>query len=552
MDGETTTVVFVLDGGCFWAVDVDSDWALALMAMASEDPNTWRDLELVWERHAYPAMPRQFDDLPWQAVDPTEAREALEEQNAWVWIDLVDKRVIASGMFAELERNDVYTLSEDKRGRECWAVSIDLAPWWELLVDAEPEDVVAPREVPLEVRRTDRNFLYGRPFLEHVAARVLGFVASDRGVKMDKWNDGTNLEHLVLEVHREWLMTPRTELNGAIPRTLVHGGADWIDRLGRSQSRRATDQKRLYALSTEFSNADVAPMGREEMVAYSDWCRELILEGWRWAGRTFPRGPRVVEPRHEEELLACLESRSAAWLQTEQYGAPPPGLVIECSRRRIPLVTGLPVQGMTWPKLDGSAADCECPICRWQADQVAGGGLQGLSFGFGDSQWMELDEEFAFSMYETREEWEEQRMDLGYDDDDDDWTSDPPAEVVSQPVRRVATEKVKSAQEPDPFAPIWSGVSREFELPDDFGGQLGLTFLMAELVSELKSRRASAEEIRELNERFAERRRVRAGGGDSGRGSGGGDRKEFGDYLEGLASQYPDLIPRLADLQSRI
>jgi hypothetical protein len=207
---------------------------------------------------------------------------------------------------------------------------------------------------------------------------------------------------------------------------------------------------------------------------------------------------------------------------------------------------------MTWPKLDGSAADCECPICRWQADQVAGGGLQGLSFGFGDSQWMELDEEFAFSMYETREEWEENRMDLGYDEDDDDWTSDPPTEVVSQPVRRVAAEKVKSAQEPDPFAPIWSGVSREFELPDDFGGQLGLTFLMAELVSELKSRRASAEEIRELNERFAERRRVRAGGGDSGRESSGGDRKEFGDYLEGLASQYPYLIPRLADLQSRI
>jgi hypothetical protein len=111
----------------------------------------------------------------------------------------------------------------------------------------------------------------------------------------------------------------------------------------------------------------------------------------------------------------------------------------------------------------------------------------------------------------------------------------------------VAAEKVKSPQEQDPFAPIWSGVSQEFELPDDFAGQLGLTFLMAQLVSELKARQASSAEIRELNERFAERRRVRAGGG-----GGGGDRKEFRDYLEGLASQYPDLIPRLADLQSRI
>lgn len=559
MDGETTTVVLVVDGGCFWAVDVESDWAVALMAMASEDPNTWRDLVLVWERHVYPAMPAQFDDLPWEAVDPVEAREALDDQNSWVWIDLVDKRVLASGLFDEIERNDVYSLSEDKRGRECWQVSIDLAPWWELVVEAEPEAVAAPRELPLEVRRTDRDFLYGRPLLEHIAGRVLDFVASDRGAKMDAWSDRTNLYDLVLEVHREWLMTPHPQLHGVIPRTLVHGGADWIDRLGRSQSRRAVDQKGLVALSAEFSNYEVAPMGREEMVAYSDLCREVILEAWRWAGRTFPRGPRVVEARHGEELLAYLQSRAEAWLQTEQDGEAPPALVIECSRRRIPLLTSVPVRGITWPELHGSATDCECPICRWQADQMAGGTFADLSLGFGESQWMELDEEFAFSMYETREEWEEQRMDLGYDDDDEfeddedeDWSEASPAEVVAQPVGRVAAEKGKSSQEQDPFAPIWSGVSREFELPDDFAGQLGLTFLMAELVSELKSRRASAEEIRELNERFAERRRVRAGGGDSGHGSGGGDRKEFGDYLEGLASQYPDLIPRLADLQSRI
>ena len=68
---------------------------------------------------------------------------------------------------------------------------------------------------------------------------------------------------------------------------------------------------------------------------------------------------------------------------------------------------------------------------------------------------------------------------------------------------------------------------------------------MAELISELMSREASPDEIQELNVRFAERRRARSGGG-------GGDRKEFRDYLEGFAAQYPDLIPRLADLQSRI
>ena len=303
MGGETTTVVVVMDRSCFWAVDVEMDWAVALMTMASEDPNTWRDLELVWERHAYPAMPNQFDDLPWESIDPEEAREALDVQNSWVWIDLVDKRLLASSLFAELERNDIHALSEDEQGRDCWLVSLDLAPWWEMVVGAEPEDVVAPREVPLEVRRTDRDFLYGRPFMEHVADRILSFVGSDRGLEMDQWHDGTDLDELIREVHREWLMTPRAELNGAIPRTLVHGGADWIDRLGRSQARRAADQKQLYALPLEFSNADVAPMGRQEMVAYSEWCGELILEGWRWAGQTFPQGPRVVGPQHRAELL---------------------------------------------------------------------------------------------------------------------------------------------------------------------------------------------------------------------------------------------------------
>lgn len=581
MGGETTTVVLVMDRGCFWAVDVEMDWAVALMAMASEDPNTWRDLELVWERHAYPAMPKQFDDLPWEAIDPEEAREALDVQNSWVWIDMVDKRLVASSLFAEWELNMVYDMTEDAEGRACWPVSLDLAPWWELVVDAEPEDVVAPREVPLEVRRTDRNFLYGRPFMEHVADCILGFVASARGSEMDQWNDETDLEDLMLDVHRKWLMTPRTDLNGAIPRTLVHGGADWIDRLGRSQARRAADQKQLYALSMEFSNVDVAPMGREEMVAYSEWCRDLILEGWRWSWNMFPRGPRVVETRHREELLAFLESQSVALLQRCQEGAPPPGLVIECSRRRIPVATSLPVQGMTWPELDGSATECDCPVCRWQADQVAGGNLNGLSMGFGESQWMELDGEFAFSMYETREEWAENQSDWGEDEEDynDDWSDDPPTPVATQPQPQpqiksqtesptksqttwplrpqlasqlqlqpwgpVTSRKPKDNQDEDPFAPIWSSVSSDQELPDDFAGQLGLTFLMAELVTELKSRHASADQIQELNARFAERRRLRAGGGR-------GARKEFCDYLEGLACQYPDMIPRLADLQSRI
>jgi hypothetical protein len=411
-------------------------------------------------------------------------------------------------------------------------------------VDAEPEDVVASREVPLEVRRTDRNFLYGRPFLEHVAARVLEFVKSDRGEEIDAWNDRTDLHDRIIDVHRQWLMTPHPQLNGAIPRTLVHGGADWIERLGRSQSRRAADQQGLIALPVEFSNYEVAPMGREEMAAYSELCRELMGAAWEWAWRTFSQRRRVVIPQHVEQLVGYLQGRADQWMQSERDGDPPAALIIECSRRRIPLISGVPVQGMTRPELHGSVADCDCPICRWQADQVAGGTLSGFGWLDGESHWMEFDEEFAFSMYEKREDWEENRLGMGYDDD---WSADEPSEIDVQPRGRAVPDKYpadRCPEEKDPFAPIWSGASQDFQLPDDFAGQLGLTFLMAQLVSELKARHASSTEIRELNERFAERRRVRAGGG--------GGRTDFGDFLEGLASQYPDLIPRLADLQSRI
>ena len=53
---------------------------------------------------------------------------------------------------------------------------------------------------------------------------------------------------------------------------------------------------------------------------------------------------------------------------------------------------------------DGSHLDCDCPICQAEAE-----GEFGPSFLWFDGHHLELEDEFAFSLCETREEWDREQ-----------------------------------------------------------------------------------------------------------------------------------------------
>lgn len=84
------------------------------------------------------------------------------------------------------------------------------------------------------------------------------------------------LHALTVAVHRDWLMTPREELNGRCPRDLLHGARDWSDAIVWGQRQRFEDSAPMTAAPDDVVGFADAPMGSEEKVIYFDLCREVI------------------------------------------------------------------------------------------------------------------------------------------------------------------------------------------------------------------------------------------------------------------------------------
>jgi hypothetical protein len=268
-------------------------------------------------------------------------------------------------------------------------------------------------------------------------------------------------------------------------------------------------------------------MGGEEMVMYFDLCRELIGAGWWWCIEN-ELGSRDAadRPRRQRQLVAHLLDVKEQWLNSPFEGGSPPRFIIECSRRRVPRGAGVPIVGMAEREPQEHAIDCDCPLCNMMAD-----GMFGPGFACIDGHHLELDDEFAFSMHETREEWEAEQREF--------------AEMSAAIDRKQAEREAAGEAEPDPFASAWSGQLSDGPLPGDPQGHIKLAFLLSEVVGRLQSAGAPNDDIQQLNARFTDFRRCDAA---QLRASG----KRLGDYLEELAQQYPELVSRVADFQSRI
>jgi hypothetical protein len=253
------------------------------------------------------------------------------------------------------------------------------------------------------------------------------------------------------------------------------------------------------------------PLGRQEVVMYFDLCREVIDAAW----------DRIVTtPSMDEETLAKgLYDHAQWWLANGSIdGDPtPPATIIENERRRVPLVA------------DGNHLDCDCPICRMEAD-----GGNGPTFWLFDGHHLELDDEFAFSLCATRDEWETERGE--YNASDEVMEAAPPNE----------SEDGDSA-----FASVWTKSFVNQEVIQQAGNSsqlalMGLAMRVAELIDDLKAAGNSRGLINTLNDAFD---RYRAADGDAPLAAAAIARLE--DSLEQIAAALPRLTPKVADLQSQ-
>ena len=552
---------------------LDEDVATTLIAVASEDPADWSEMLAYWPRYSSRVVPEYLSSVALELVSKDRLHECIGESQRWVIVDLDQKRFLSGKAFDPIGRDACFAMHTDENGDQHDLLSIHLPPWWELQEQVEFSTINNPRQSPIEIPRVDREFLFGDPMVAAIADQVLEIKSNGRFAEALKNEPAARnpFYSLTIEVHRDWLMTPREDLGGLYPRQMLHGGNDWIESLAWAQRLRFEQGKgggQIVAAPKDCHGYNHAPMGREEMAIYFDLCRELIDASWFWCqceGATLKQrtesltGPYIItetlpaetsrlavsdSASEREALIGFLNDVRLDWLTSPFEGGSVPAFILECSRRRVPRGAGVEIVGMDQRQGEQHIIDCDCPICIMMAE-----GKMGVGFCSIDGHHLDLDEEFAFSMHETREAWEAQQqefaeMSAGWDE-----------EPVEHEQQTNAGEIEK-----DEFASAWSGSTCEDPLPGDKGGKLKLAFLLTEIVAEIQQANAlqetspstptttvpdSSASIPQLNADFTSFR-------NSSTDEQPANAQKLNTTLEQIAAVHPELIPRIADFQSRI
>src|SRR5262249_14490695 len=147
---------------------------------------------------------------------------------------------------------------------------------------------------------------------------------------------------------------------------------------------------------------------------------------------------------------------------------------------------------------------------------------------FFDGHHLELEDEFAFSLCRTRAEWEAQQEDY---------------RRFSEEMDRKAQERPALAE--DETASAWSSSFVDLD-QSPLSPLVGLSFLLAELGSDLRERPGGLALLRDLTDRY---RQLRTSEDAVASASAAEDLR---DGLELMTQQFPDLTAKAADLQSRL
>jgi len=252
-----------------------------------------------------------------------------------------------------------------------------------------------------------RPVLYGSPLLEFIVEQVLAFSIP--------WSlsqeDHDLIDILARKIHGLWLTSPRADLHGQAPRNLLLARREFID--FDLQTRELQWSAQLEAppcLARASCAYRTAGFGTHENVIYYDLVRHLIHQAFDLRQRACReanhpnygavesggRGNRNELVLLPELLMARLEKIKQTFLESpaSNWGDRAPVNIIESERRRLPLAL----------RPSDLIVDNDCPLCVMLAQDAAAG----MGIGFEHFSGCNMDDDFAFSFFDTREEWEEE------------------------------------------------------------------------------------------------------------------------------------------------
>lgn len=485
-----------------WQGEVDSWTALVVLAALSAEPESFEELAAAVRR--YQPEHRLF----------AQARRAAPEMDvadgSGCLIDLVGRTVVAGTAFELPDPRGAYKADADEHAEGFPIVWLDTpADWLFRKVGDNWREVVAARAAArAAVRRLDvRAVLFGSPLLEHLAHGVLE--AADDSADEERRYERT------LAVHADWLLTARADLGGRTPREVLLAERTRIDRDLHHRSDQWGQQRHApAALAPDSMAYRLGGFGTTEVVLYFDLVRALLAEAWELAKQQ-PKQAVLVE------RLVAFRDR---WLRQPCEGISmllTPAELIDSERRRLPIAS------------DGSHLFDDCPICQAEAE-----GDFGPSFMFFDGHHLALDDEFAFSLFATRDEWEREQEDY---------------RRFSEEFDRKQRERVAAGGDgDDPLAgSVWRTSFVDWDTlagPNASPQQMlwTLSFPLSEVVGTLQDRPDSGDLWRSLNAAYGALRTSQDAVATE------SAARELRELLEVAGQKVPDLLGRCADLQSRL
>ncbi len=488
-----------------WEEEVDSWTSLVVLAALSAEPESFAELAQAVRRyqpeHQLFDQVRQSGELYGNAAD-----------GPWCLIDLLGRTVIAGAGFELPDPRGAFKADADDHAEGFPIVWLDTPEDW-LFRQAGDDGralVAARASARAAASRVDaRAVLCGLPLLEYVAENVLAATAA-RADQLPK-------QEWARALHAQWLLTARADLAGHTPRDVLLAQRNRIDLDLQHRAEQWSLQGHAAAALAPASAAHrFGGFGTTETVLYFDLVRALLAEAWKLAAQD-------LRPAQALLVQQLAEFRDA-WLGEPNETTGPsltPAELINSERRRMPVTS------------DGSPLDCDCPICQAQAD-----GEFGPAFLCFDGHHLELEEEFAFSLCETRAEWEQQQEEY---------------RQFSEEMERKACERAAAGGDAaDPLADsVWqtSFVDWETMAGSDSSPRqvlLALSFPLAELVSDLQNRPDGADLLRALNGAYGG---LRASQDAIAAKSAA---QEFRDALEAVCGRFSGLTGKCADLQGRL
>jgi hypothetical protein len=280
-----------------------------------------------------------------------------------------------------------------------------------------------------------RPILFGRPLLEFLvnaylslpvetaSAAIARELASDDDDN-EAWHEALAKE--ISTIHARWLLTVRADLGGESPRAVMLAHQDSIEFDLHTRSLQWSLQNEGPPCLAKNSFAyRFAGFGTHEWILYYDLVRHLLYSLFE-----LQQTGAVGRDEDVSQLLATLDQIKTDWLESPQpdLDGRIPAILIDNERMRLP--QALRPRDMI--------IDEDCPTCQMFGDETS---PLGMGVGFWHLDGCNMDDDFAFSFFKTRQEWEsENRRREEFDKEfDRKW---------AERKRRIASGE---PLEPDPF-----------------------------------------------------------------------------------------------------